>query len=204
MGSELGLQASSKAQVLINPVTIWWACWACIWTTAVMAGMAFLIYHRRSPILRIRGLGLSLSAITLLHLYWFICQFGIMIGAMLPGDAQYWVMGTYLPCGIALFHASNARFLHVAKLQKKYIPEGKHLIESSSDVKRRGGLINRFRRLDHSSKILITVGFGMAIQVRIYSFIILSRHLTGFLDLPHYPDVGHLAQVAQLLGYPWH
>lgn len=169
MGSELGLNAHSKAQVAINPVTIWWACWACVWTTVVAAGMTFLIRHRRSPILRIRGLGLSLSAIVLLHLYWFICQFGLMIGAMMPGDTQYWVMGTYLPCGIALFHASNARFLHVAKLQKKYIPEGKHLIESSTETKRGGGLINRFRRLDFSSKVLITVGVGMATQVWIHS-----------------------------------
>lgn len=174
MGSELGLHSESKAAILINPVTIWWACWACIWTTAVVAGVAFLIYHRRSPILRLRGLGLSLSAIFLLHIYWASCQFGLMVGALMPGDAQYWIMGTYLPCGIALFHASNSRFLHVAKLQKKYTPEGKHLIESP-EAKRRGGLINRFRRLDYSTKVIITVGAGMALQVRKWPVCLLIR-----------------------------
>lgn len=88
-----------------------------------------------------------------------------MIGAMMPGDTQYWVMGLYLPCGIALFHASNARFLHVAKLQKKYTSEGKHLIEESAQIKHGKGLINRFRRLDFNSKTFITVGAGMFIQV---------------------------------------
>jgi hypothetical protein len=29
-------------------------------------------------------------------------------------------MGTWFPLGIALFHASNLRFLHVAKLQKQF------------------------------------------------------------------------------------
>lgn len=166
MGSELGVHATSKPGILINSVTIWWACWACIWTTFLVAGMAYLIARRNTPILRIRGLGLSLSAIVLLHLYWFSCQFGLMIGALMPGDVEYWVMGTYLPCGIALFHASNSRFLHVAKLQKRYVDEGKSLLGSSPESKRKSGLVGRFRRLDYSTRVLITVGFGMFIQVR--------------------------------------
>jgi hypothetical protein len=43
-----------------------------------------------------------------------------MISAFMPKDAEYWIMGTYLPCGIALFHALNSWFLHVAKHQWKY------------------------------------------------------------------------------------
>ncbi|KAL4865762.1 hypothetical protein BDV12DRAFT_145721 [Aspergillus spectabilis] len=165
MGSELGITADSKPEAVYSPVSIWWATWGCVWTLAVAAGMAFLISRRNMPILRVRSLGLSLSAILLLHLYWFSVQWGIMIGPLMPGDAQYWIMGTYLPCGIALFHASNSHFLHVAKLQKKYAKYS-FLIDSTPAVKRRrGGLIGRFQALEYSMKTIILVGIAMFIQL---------------------------------------
>ncbi|KAE8132418.1 hypothetical protein BDV38DRAFT_275102 [Aspergillus pseudotamarii] len=83
------------------------------------------------PVLRVRGLPLSLSAIAVLHIYWVSVQFGCMIGALMPGDIEYWIMGTYLPCGIALFHASNSQFLYVAALQKKYVHYNSRCIRSS-------------------------------------------------------------------------
>src|SRR4051794_3851707 len=97
MGSELGVTADSKADIDLSPVTIWWAVWACVWTIAVVLGMAYLIVHRNMPTLRIRGLGLSLSAIVLLHLYWAPVQFATMVGPLLPGDCQCWMMGPLLP-----------------------------------------------------------------------------------------------------------
>lgn len=108
MGSELGITASTAELIDLSPVSIWWATWACVWTLAVMAGATYLIINRNAPTLRIRGLGLSLSAIGLLHLYWAVCQFGTMIGAILPGDAQYWIMGTFLPLGTFNFMISSS------------------------------------------------------------------------------------------------
>ncbi|KAF7595931.1 hypothetical protein BBP40_004077 [Aspergillus hancockii] len=165
MGSELGVTPDSKPQPAYTPVSIWWACWAGMWTLAVVVGMAYLIIRRDSPILRIRGLGLSLSAIVLLHLYATSVQFGTMIGAIMPGDAQYWIMGTYLPCGIALFHASNSRFLHVAKLQRKYAHRDSRTIDPSPDVKRKSDLMDCWRSLGYTKKIFILVGIAMFVQV---------------------------------------
>ncbi|EYE94640.1 uncharacterized protein EURHEDRAFT_403185 [Aspergillus ruber CBS 135680] len=163
MGSELGVTADSKAEPLITSVTTWWSCWACIWTVIIVSGIAFLIVNRKAPVLRVRGLGLSLAAIVTLHLYWITIQIGLMLGPLMPGDAEFWVMGIYLPLGIALFHASNSRFLHVAKAQKKYTQRDSTL-ESPSDSKK-GSLINRFRHLDYSKKMIVVVGIGMLVQV---------------------------------------
>lgn len=166
MGSELGVSAKTKPQLHITPVSIWWACWACVWTAAVVLGMGILIARRNSPVLRIRGLGLSLSAIVLLHLYWISVQLGLMIAPLMPGNVQYWIMGTYLPCGIALFHASNSRLLHVAKLQTKYVQPRSPLTDPPRDSKHKSGLIDRFRRLDYTVRIIIIVSIGMFSQVR--------------------------------------
>lgn len=63
-----------------------------------------------------------------------------------------------------MFHASNSRFLHVAKLQKKYAQYGHHLFEPSS-TKPQAGLINKFRALTYTAKILVVVSIGMVFQI---------------------------------------
>lgn len=160
MGSELGVTAASKPKPNVDSVGIWWACWCSIWTFAVMCGMAYLYSKRHLPLMRIRGLGLSLVAITLLHLYWISVQLGYIVGALAPGDAEYWIMGTYFPFGIALFHASNTRFLHVAKAQKKFASQ------KNAGLRPRGkGFVATFKRMDYTSKMIIVVGLGMLFQV---------------------------------------
>jgi hypothetical protein len=164
MGSEYGNTAESKPEIDLGPVTIWWAVWACVWTSALVAGMAYLIAHRDMPTLRIRGLALSLTSIVVLHLYWLPTQFGTMLGAILPGDCGYWLMGTLLPCGMALFHGSNTRFQHIAKQQRKFALDGHRLVEPSP-MEQRDGLLNRFRQLRYTTKILIYVAIAMFAQV---------------------------------------
>lgn len=148
MGSELGLSPDSQALAKTSDgVSIWWSFWACFWTLAVGLGMAFLIVNRNAPPVRIRGLVLSLAAVVMLHLYWLSCQFGYMIGALMPGDVEFWVMGLYLPLGMGLFHASNTQFLHVANVQKKYARRDSTIEPNTNSGK--GSLLDRFRRLEY-------------------------------------------------------
>ncbi|KAJ5297761.1 hypothetical protein PENANT_c012G02463 [Penicillium antarcticum] len=206
MGSELGVTADSKAEIDLSPVTIWWAVWACVWTIAVVCGMAYLIVHRNMPTLRIRGLGLSLSAIVLLHLYWAPVQFATMVGPLLPGDCQYWMMGTLLPCGIALFHASNARFLHVAKLQRKYAQHGERLFMSPTPEEQPKGLIARFHRLSYSTKMLTIVGVGMFLQIFLTILMwLISRKWHSSWGIPGTEVHGTIMEqkTAQGAGWEW-
>ena len=136
--------------------------------------MAFLISKRNIPMLRIRGLGLSLAAITLLHLYWISCQLGYVVGSLAPGDAEYWIMGTYFPFGIALFQAANARFLYVAKAQSKYAEPDRR-----GPQPRKAGIVNKYKRLDYTSKMLIAVGLGMVFQVGFLSTHKLSSYVAN-------------------------
>lgn len=166
MGSGFGVQADSEPRPQLDGVGIFWACWTCIWTALLAAGMAYLVSRRQMPVLRIRGLALSLSAIGLLHLYWISVQIGYILAPLAPAVAEYWIMGIYLPFGIALFHASNSRFLHIAKAQKKYAQHGGRVVEGPASSRRGDGVVGRFRRLDYTSKVLIVVGLGMLFQVR--------------------------------------
>ncbi|KAF5025125.1 hypothetical protein F66182_2826 [Fusarium sp. NRRL 66182] len=148
-------------------VGVFYVSFCAIWTALVFAGMAFCWVNRRNPILRLRGLTLSLFAITFLHLYWILGQITYPIGATMPlvlaYDVQYFFMGIWFPLGIALFHASNSRFLYVAKRQKRFTSH--HLQMRTGCNGSRSSWLCRLRNMDYTNKIMIFIGFGMVFQV---------------------------------------
>lgn len=139
----------------------------CTWTSLVLAGMAFCFVNRHNPILKIRGLPLSFGAIILLHSYWILAQITYPIGRAIPVilayDIQYFFMGIYFPLGIALFHASNLRFLHIAKLQKQFTHEGLRVTSGCNGAKT--SLLCRIRNLSYTKRIMVFIGIGMFAQV---------------------------------------
>ncbi|KAL7629706.1 hypothetical protein AAE478_001229 [Parahypoxylon ruwenzoriense] len=167
--AEMDLYSLPQSPPNFDTVGTFYVAFCATWTTLVFLGMVFLIVNRRNQIVKIRGLPLSLSAIVFLHAYWILAQITYPIGLTLPiiiaYDVQYFFMGLWFPLGVALFHASNSRFLYVAQLQKQYT-------KSPSLWKKRSGCngadtswLCRFRNLDYPTKILIYIGLGMILQV---------------------------------------
>lgn len=149
-------------------VGIFYITFCATWTLLVFLGMVFCWFNRSSPILKIRGLPLSFTAITFLHIYWILAQIVYPIGMTLPiviaYDVQYFFMGIWLPLGIALFHASNSRFLHIAKLQKQFTrPE---LRSRSGCDGGKSSWLCRLRNMNYTKRILIFIGIGIVAQVR--------------------------------------
>ncbi|GLI77871.1 hypothetical protein PoHVEF18_006167 [Penicillium ochrochloron] len=209
MGSELGVDANSKEELNLSPVSIWWVCWTGIWTAVVALGMAYLIFHRNSTPLRLRGIWLSLSAVVLLHLYWITVQLGLLVGSLIPGNAEFWIMGTLLPCGIALFHASNSRFIHVANLQKRYTRPNSRIVglpygNTAFEPKGGRGLIDRFRHFDYTTKSLITVGFAMLLQIFLTALMyIVSRKWHSSWGIPGTEVHGTAMEQKAEMGRGW-
>jgi len=111
----------------------------------------FLLTRRDSTVLRIRGIILSICAVGFLHCYWISVQLGYMTGPLMRAMPEYWIMSTWLPFGIALFHASNTRFLHVARGQRRFV-----VSEKVDDQHKKGKtLVARFRRMGHTRKVLL-------------------------------------------------
>ncbi|OTA97435.1 hypothetical protein M434DRAFT_391897 [Hypoxylon sp. CO27-5] len=139
------------------------------WTFLLLLGVVFLVINRKNPILKIRGIGLSLTAILFLHVYWILAQITYPIGLTLPVilayDIQYFFMGIWFPLGVALFHASNTRFLHVAKLQKQYTQSPNIPRKKSGCNGADTSWLCRLRNLDYSKRILIYIGLGGIFQV---------------------------------------
>ena len=153
-----------------DAVGIFYIAFCATWTSLLVGGMVFLCLHRHDPILKIRGLPLSLAAIALLHLYWILSQLVYPIGLTLPiisaYDVQYFFMGLWFPLGIALFHASNIRFLYVAEQQKHfaYSDHPGRLLNGNGNGATNCWLC-RQKGLARPTKVLLYIGLGMVVQV---------------------------------------
>ncbi|KAI5456927.1 hypothetical protein BGZ63DRAFT_366029 [Mariannaea sp. PMI_226] len=156
-----------RSPQLYDAVGIFYITFCVTWSILVFGGMAFCLYHRDSPVLKLRGLPLSFTAITFLHCYWILGQITYPVGRAVPTvlayDIQYFFMGIWFPLGIATFQASNSRFLHIAKLQKQF---------ATPELRSKGGCngahsswLCRLRNMPYSRRILIFIGLGMILQV---------------------------------------
>jgi fatty acid desaturase len=150
-----------------DKIGVFYISWCASWTATLIAGMGFCWFNRHLPVLKIRGLPLSFSAIAFLHMYWILAQIVYPIGPALPlvlaYDIQYFFMGLWFPLGIALFHASNLRFLRVARLQKQFTHPARRVEPSNSRAKT--SWLSRLRNLDYTKRSMIFIGLGMIIQV---------------------------------------
>lgn len=152
---------------LWDRVGVFYVSYCVTWSTLVFSGMIFCLVNRNNPVLKIRGLPLSFAAITFLHAYWVLAQVTYPVGRTMPivlaYDIQYFFMGMWFPLGIALFHASNARFLYVARRQKQFTQTGVKVQERCDG----GGtsLLYRLRNIPYLTRIFIFIGTGMFFQV---------------------------------------
>lgn len=170
MGSELGLSSSDdiEPKVRLDGVSIFYIVFAVTWTLCLLGGVGFLLKKRDCQILRVRGIVFSICAVGFLHCYWISVQLGYTFAPVMPGDGEYWIMSTWLPLGVALFHASNSRFLHVARAQKRFVQQQDQQepdVEERSQMAKGKGLLARFKRLEHTRKVFVLVGVGMLFQV---------------------------------------
>ncbi|KAL7931777.1 putative GprK-type G-protein coupled receptor protein [Trichoderma chlorosporum] len=150
-----------------DKVGVFYISWCTSWTTLLITGMVFCWFNRNLPVLKIRGLLLSFSAISFLHIYWILAQITYPIGATMPivlaYDIQYFFMSLWFPLGVALFHASNLRFLRVARLQKQFTHPSRRVEPGCNGAST--SWLCRLRNMDYTKRSLLFIGLGMIIQV---------------------------------------
>lgn len=185
--------------VVYTPKNIFWATWGTVWSVCLFSGMGFLWYKRNLPFIKVRGIGLSFVAIGFLHVYYLAIQYS-QLWTSFPEQVEYWVMGIYLPIGWALFHASNSRFLYVAKQQRRFA--GQNNVERVNWFERKLGL-HRYR---FNKRMIITVGICLGIQMFFLLLMyLLSRKFHPSFGLPGTEVSGEIWEVnsKQAVGWEW-
>lgn len=152
------IMGQSKSGANLDAAGIFYVVFCSVWTLLLAVGMSFLWRRRNLPLIKIRGIRLSFTAIGFLHTYWMAVQLAYL-ATPFPAEAQFWIMGIYLPMGIALFHASNSRFLYVAKQQRQFLQGGSTI--NVDNYKKLG----RWTMRSHTAKMVLFIGVGMVLQV---------------------------------------
>jgi len=138
------------------------------WTMILMSGMAWLIWHRQLPSLRMRNIPLAITSVCFLHVYLLkICLAYTTNGHFLCA-AEFWIMSIYLPFGIALFQANLVQLQSISAQQQKLLSLERQSSIPKAQPKLSGikGLWTRWCRLSELQKTYTTIGFLMVIQVR--------------------------------------
>lgn len=158
-----------KQPALWDRVGVFYMTFCASWTFLVAVGMAFCWYNRHLPIIRIRGIGLAFLSLMCLHTYWIMAMITYPIGRTLPlvlaFDVQYFVMGSWFPLGIALFHYSNCRFLHVAKLQRQFTHPSLQKKKKEGCNGAKTSLLCRLRNMEYTKRTFMFIGVGVFVQV---------------------------------------
>lgn len=136
------------------------------WTLLLLAGIAFLFANRGLQFLRIRNIGLGISAVCVLHVYWMLCMLVYVLNGYFPCGLEFWIMSIYLPLGIGLYQATSTQFLYVAGLQQQYTTSAPVSIEKAR-ARSKGirGYLQRWRSMKATDRAVLMIGTGMVLTV---------------------------------------
>lgn len=151
--------------IILDPLAWAYIAVAVLSSVALFFGISCLIYYRHLDCVRVRNIALMTASLVAIHVYLVIALLNYPLNGEWPCSAGYWVMGFYLPIGVALFQAQNVQLLSLSALQKELT------FESSTLRKRpRWRALVRFQIRWEESNLLdrmyLSIGVGFFLQVR--------------------------------------
>ncbi|KAF2492512.1 hypothetical protein BU16DRAFT_564963 [Lophium mytilinum] len=148
----------------LDALGIFYVLVAIVYSLFVAVEIYLLHRHRSNHSIRIRGFNVLIGSVSMLHVYLVLVLLAYPENGNWPCVAEYWIMSVFLPLGMALFQAANARLLKYyesqARLARNYT-EGarkKRVIWSPK------GLLEAYLRLDAAAKTYVGIILGLAIS----------------------------------------
>jgi hypothetical protein len=85
--------------------------------TIVLAVELFLLYRQRLAFcVRIRGLDIVFTSVTMLHVYLVLVLLVYPLNGHWPCSAEFWVMSIFLPLGMAIFQGRLPYHCNISSL----------------------------------------------------------------------------------------
>ncbi|KAF9734912.1 hypothetical protein PMIN06_008320 [Paraphaeosphaeria minitans] len=139
---------------------------AAILYTIVLGVELFLLYRQRSAVcVRIRGLDVVFTSVSMLHVYLVLVLLVYPLNGHWPCSAEFWVMSIFLPLGMAVFQACNARILTAYESQRRM---KKDLLAGARKKRLTwtpNGLLEAWLNLDAAAKVYVGTVIGLVISL---------------------------------------
>jgi hypothetical protein len=141
------------------------------WTVILYTGITWLILNRNLYFLKIRNIFLGIVSTTFLHLYLVKIFLAYITNGNFSCGAEFWIMSTYLPFGIALFQANMVQLHSISGRQRKLLQgQGQAFPAQEAVLLRlpeRGlrGLWKKWCAISPARRTEILIGVGVVAQV---------------------------------------
>ncbi|OQO03527.1 hypothetical protein B0A48_10191 [Cryoendolithus antarcticus] len=138
-----------------------------IWTAWLFTGIAWLVWNRRLPFVRIRHLPVAIISTLFLHIYLVKIMMAYTTNGHFLCSAEFWIMSVYLPLGIALFQANCTQLRSIAERQERLL--ARHASTDSQSPPRSLSIVGRmwarWKDLSQAHKSYVFIGVGMLVQL---------------------------------------
>ncbi|KAF2849159.1 hypothetical protein T440DRAFT_138711 [Plenodomus tracheiphilus IPT5] len=161
--------------------------------TIVLAVELVLLYRNRAAFcVKIRNIKIVFAAVSILHVYLVLVLLVYAWNGLFPCQVEFWIMSLFLPFGMALFQACNAKVLTAYESQRRMTRnflEGSRKRHVSSTPR---GLYQAWTELDATRQVYFATLIGLVVSV-VPSFILFigSRRFHrgfGFFGEPLEPE----------------
>ncbi|KAF2274769.1 uncharacterized protein EI97DRAFT_99695 [Westerdykella ornata] len=133
--------------------------------TFIVSGELFLFYHHRSAfVIKIRNIRVVVATVSMLHVYLILVLLVYPWNGLFPCAAEYWIMSVFLPCGMALFQACNARVLKAYESQRRLKRDFLEAARKKRLTLTPRGIIEAWIGLDATSKVYLGTVVGLIVS----------------------------------------
>ncbi len=94
-------------QPRLDTLAIFYIAFALVHTILVLVGLYFLFLLRRTTAVRLRSFRTICTTVLTLHIYLVLILVSYPLNGLYKCGAEFWVMNTLLPFGMALFQGAS-------------------------------------------------------------------------------------------------
>ena len=147
-----------------------------VWSTILALGFGGIIYFRQLPFVRIRKVAFLGAGLGIIHVYMVMVFLVYPLNGTFSCKAEYWIMGVYLPFGVALFQLQNIGLFSQDRIQEALLEAERQRTATGAPAPAPAPApvskiypayyVERFNRMNAYQRLATLIVLGLVVQVK--------------------------------------